>query len=155
MIIAIEMYLINDEIPSALASNVQHAVNTFSQFGDHGVPLVSHQLPFGFAIDLKPKVLSKSKTFRDFFCSKTLTFIRSSRRVVPITLYRFSGCSETCFSVQVVLPHPGSPMSMIISQSSRLPILQKQKQTWIVKSWNLSNNSLVSYYSYKRCDLSA
>ena len=36
--------------------------------------------------------------------------------------------SETCFSVQVVLPHPGNPMSMIISQSSRLPILQQQKQ---------------------------
>ena len=126
MIIAIEMYLINDEISSALAGNVQHAVNAFSQFGDHGVPLVTHQLPFGFAIDLKSNFLVIAKKI--FFFVEKLTFIRSSRRVVPITLYRFSMFSETCFSVQVVLPHPGNPMSMIISQSSRLPILQQQKQ---------------------------
>ena len=78
------------------------------------------------------------------FCSKTLTFIRSSRRVVPITLYRFSGCSETCFSVQVVLPHPGSPMSMIISQSSRLPILQKQKHESLSLETILTTTSLVT-----------
>ena len=144
MIIAIEMYLINDEISSALASNVQHAVNAFSQFGNHGVPLVTHQLPFGFAIDLKCNFLVIAKKI--FFFVQKLTFIRSSRRVVPITLYRFSMFSETCFSVQVVLPHPGNPMSMIISQSSRLPILQQQKQ----RHQSISQKTMVASIKEKK-----
>ena len=74
MINAIEMYLINDEISSALASNVQHAVNAFSQFGNHGVPLVTHQLPFGFAIDLKSNFLVIAKILSLFLFKNLRSF---------------------------------------------------------------------------------
>ena len=46
MIIEVQAYLIDDEISSTLARNIQHAVNAFSQFWHHGFPLVRHQLPF-------------------------------------------------------------------------------------------------------------
>ena len=45
MIIEVQTYLIDDEISSTLARNIQHAVNAFSQFWHHGFPLVRHQLP--------------------------------------------------------------------------------------------------------------
>ena len=54
--------------------------------------------------------------------------------------------SETCFSVQVVLPHPGNPMSMIISQSSRLPILQQQKQ----RHQSISQKTMVASIKKKK-----
>ena len=40
-------------------------------------------------------------------------------------LYRFSGFSSACLLAQVVLPLAGSPMSIIISQSSRFSTLLK------------------------------
>ena len=46
---------------------------------------------------------------------------------VPITVYFLSGFSATCLLTQVVLPLPGRPTNMIISQSSRFSILNCEK----------------------------